>query len=254
MLGMNKTRFAYLLILCSLLTLGSCKKENLCDCFKSTGSDIREDRDASAFTEIQLEGKIDLVLTQDTLEKIQVLGGRHLISNIETSISGGRLYIRNHNTCNFVRSYDRQMTVYVSVHHLKTLFYNGAGDVSGTNTLKDSVIGVESMDGSGHVNLNLMTTVAFATIHTGPATITLSGSAILTYLYSGGNGVIHMDQLPCKQIYATQRGTGDFYIRSTADSSSYLDVLLSNSGDVYCAGKPAKLKTDRSGTGQLYVN
>jgi hypothetical protein len=241
----------YFILLFSFLCLSGCKKENLCDCFKSTGSDIKEDRDATPFSQIYIEGKIDLVITQDTIERISVLGGNHLISNIETSISDGTLNIKNHNKCNFVRSYDRHMTVFVSVRHLHHLDYEGAGMVTATNILKDSSFTVDSKEGSGSIDLRLQEQVVTANLNTGPADINLSGSSPLLYVYSGGNGVMHINGLACPQIYLTNNGTGDIYIASDGSPKSLLEAKLKSSGDVYCTGRPAQIIQSRAGSGQL---
>ncbi len=251
---MNKAFSPALLILPFLVVLSGCIKENLCDCLTSTGSDIRQERHAQRISQIQLESTIDLILTQDTLERIQVVGGKHLIDHIETTFSGDTLFIRNHNICNFVRSYNRRMAVYVSVHHLKDLLYNGSGEVTSTNTLLDSVIGVESRDGSGSVDLTIASDVAYATIHTGPADIRLRGNTNLLYAYSAGNGEIHTEGIPCQQIYLINKGTGNLYVGTSALPSSILNVVLTATGNVYCKGTPASLQiADKSGSGQIII-
>jgi hypothetical protein len=235
-----------------LFALSSCKQGPLCDCFMGTGNEVREDRDVKTFTQIDLENKIDLVITQDTVERLYVTGGKNLIDQIETSVSGGCLYIRDHSSCNFVRGYKSHMTVFVSVHHLNSLLYNGAGTVTGKNALTDSLFAIESRDGSGFVNLSLAVKTIKAYLHTGPATITLSGSAPLMYLYSGGNGEIHAEGIGCPQIYLTQHGTGDMYINVLpASTTSLLDEEITSTGNVYCKGHPGVLEQKQTGEGKL---
>jgi hypothetical protein len=220
----------------------------------STGNDVSETRDPHPISKIQLEGKIDLVLTQDSTEHISVVAGKNLISQIETSFGHDTLFIRNHNICNFVRSYNRRMTVYVSVHHLNDLLYNGAGEVRCTNTIRDSIFGVESRDGSGSVDLTVSSSMAYATIHTGPADIRLRGNASLMYVYSGGNGVIHDEEITCDQIYLSNKGTGDMFVCTSALPSSILSVSLTSIGNVYCKGRPGILQIlDKSGSGQVIL-
>jgi hypothetical protein len=250
---MQKRLTLFMIPISALLFVSGCKKENICDCFKSTGADIRESRSTSTFHEIQLEGKIDLVLTQDTTEHISVVAGKNLIDEVETSISGGRLYIRDHSTCNFVRGYSRHKTVYVSFHHLNTLYFESSGSVTATNTLQDSLFDIESIDGSGSINLNVNEKVVYTNLHTGPADIRVGGNTPLMYMYSGGNGVIHTDGITCHQLYLTNRGTGDLYISFTADTSSILNAELTSTGNVYCSGRPAKLTKTETGTGKLII-
>jgi hypothetical protein len=253
---MKKTILLVLLSLSLTLFLDGCKKENMCDCIKSTGSDIRSDRDASPFHFISLEGKIDLVLTQDTTERIYVVSGRHLIDNIETTITAETLYIRNHNICNFVRSYGRHITVYASVKFLRELLYKGAGDVTCTNTLvgltgSDTIIGAESFEGSGSIVLNINAKASNLAVHTGPADIRLIGTVHNLYLYAAGNGVIHTDDVPGENIYVENGGTADMYIRSSTSSTSFLQAHVYGTGNLYCKGTPSTINRNLSGTGQL---
>ncbi|MFI5151152.1 MAG: GIN domain-containing protein [Bacteroidia bacterium] len=235
-----------------IVLFSSCSKQPaICDCFKSTGSDIRQDRPAPAFTNIQVESKVDVVLTQDTIERIYVVAGKHLIDKIETSVSGGTLYIRNHNICNFVRSLGRQITVYVSVRHLNTINYDGAGNVTCTNTLRDSCIDIESHQGSGSVTLDIQAQVIHATIHTGPADIRVTGSTPLLYVYSGGNGVIHAEAIACPQIYLTEAGTGTLYAATDGSANSLLDYEIDSFANVYFRGHPATIQEKLTSTGRL---
>ncbi|MFI5151525.1 MAG: GIN domain-containing protein [Bacteroidia bacterium] len=239
-----------------LLILSGCKKENLCDCIKSTGNDVTSDRPASPFNTIQLEGKIDLVLTQDTIEHITVVAGKHLIDNIETSISGSTLLIRNHNMCNFVRSYGRRITVYASVHRFSHLLYNGAGDVRSTNTLlalgSDSTLYIQSDDGSGNVNLNVNAKILNSTINTGPGNITLTGMASTMNLRGTGFGVLNTTGLTCPHINLTNDAVSDMYVAINTPAASYLNAQVYNNGNVYCKGRPSTLIQVVKGNGKLY--
>ncbi len=247
-----KTRIYLLCLLPLIFLISACSKEPpICDCFKSTGSDAHENRPVSPFINIQIEDKIDLVLTQDTVEKIYVVAGGNLIDKIETSISNNTLYIRNHNICNFVRSLGRHITVYVSVPHLNSINYESAGDVTCTNTLRDSCIDIQSHDGSGHISLNIIAQVIHATIHTGPADIKVSGTTPLLYMYSGGNGVIHAESILCPQIYMTQNGTGALYAATDGSPNSLLDYQMQSSANIYFKGHPAQIEQTITGTGQL---
>jgi hypothetical protein len=240
----------------ALLLLTGCKKDNLCDCFKGTGNDIASDRAATPFQTIQVEGKIDLVLTQDTIERITVVAGKHLINNIETSISNNTLFIRNHNICNFVRSLSRKITVYVSVNQFNHLIYKSAGDVTTTNTIRsleaDSTLTIESADGSGEVHMTVNARVVNATISSGPGDIYLSGNAHVMSLYGTGLGAIHTENMLCPTVYLTNDAVSDMYVSINSCTTSYLNAQVFNNGNVYCKGHPGKLVKWERSAGKLY--
>jgi hypothetical protein len=255
--SLNKYRriFSILFLFCIALPWQGCQKDGLCDCFKGTGNDITSDRTATAFNTIQLEDKIDLVLTQDTIERITVVAGKHLIDNIETSISNNTLLIRNHNICNFVRSYGRRITVYASVHHLNHFIYKGAGEVRCTNTIQvisaDSTIHMESTDASGSVNLTIHARMINARITSGSGDINLCGDAQILDLYGTGFGVFRTENLKCSTIYLTNDGVSNMYVGINPLSTSYLNAQVFNQGNVYCKGHPGKLVKWVRGNGQL---
>ncbi|HXC07097.1 MAG TPA: DUF2807 domain-containing protein [Bacteroidia bacterium] len=240
----------------ALLLLWGCKKENMCDCIKGTGNDVASDRPAIPFNTIQLEGKIDLVMTQDVQEHITVVAGKHLIDNIETSITNNTLFIRNHNMCNFIRSYGRHITVYVSVHTFSHLIYKSAGNVTSTNPIlalaPDSTLFIESDDGSGNVNLTVHAKAVNSTITSGPGNITLSGDAGVLNLYGTGFGEINTEGLLCPRVFLTNDAVSDMFVSINTNSASYLNAQVFNNGNVYCKGHPGTLVQWVRGNGKLY--
>jgi len=107
----------------------------MCDCFKGTGKVITETRTPSDYTRIELNDNINLVITQDSINKISVEGGEKLLPNIQTEFVDNKLIIKNNNKCNWVRSYKNKFTVYVSAKSLKRIEYFGSGNITSTNTL-----------------------------------------------------------------------------------------------------------------------
>ncbi|HVG13277.1 MAG TPA: DUF2807 domain-containing protein, partial [Flavisolibacter sp.] len=107
------------------------------------------------FNEIDINDNIDLVLTQDTTEKIMVEAGSSLAPNITTSIRNNTLFIRNESSCKWLRSPSEKITVYVSVRKLIRLTYNASGKVTTTNTIKADGITFFSDEGAGNIDIDL---------------------------------------------------------------------------------------------------
>src|SRR6266498_3690513 len=89
-----------LFVVCSLAGLGACGKGI---CIQGTGDITTETRTVAPFTEINLYNRVNVILTQDTMNLVQVETGRHLLSGIETSVSDNGLTIADNNTCNWAR-------------------------------------------------------------------------------------------------------------------------------------------------------
>ena len=117
------------LILWALVSgISSCQKSG--DCFKSTGSIIKETRIINDFDTIIARENVDIILTQDTVNSVVVEAGEKIISGITTNVVDRQLEIDNTNTCNWVRSYDKPMVVHIHVKNLRKIYYLSAGNIT----------------------------------------------------------------------------------------------------------------------------
>lgn len=215
-------------------------------CITSTGTIIQKERSVPEFSQIEVYDKIDLIITEGSGQRCIVEAGSNLQELILIEVNGSTLSIRNDNTCNFMRSYKKKIKVYLTVTKLNNIILRGSGDVTSTNTLRDSLFGVESWGGSGSVRLDIDTKVSFATIHTATADITFTGKCPLLYAYSTGNGEIHTEDLNADQVYINNSGTGNCFVRA----NNFLYAEIGHTGDIFYRGKPTIEKTV-SGTGKL---
>lgn len=247
-----KQFFKNIILLLFIMSIFSCKKENLCDCVKSTGKETTEERiPEAAFNEIELFDKINLFIQQDTVQKIKVEAGEHLLPLIETSIKDNKLTIKNNNKCNWVRSYKKEINVYLSVKNLNQLTYRGVGNISSLNTIVTDSIKIESWNGSGSINLTLNTKSSIAAIHTGSVDITLKGYSGVSCVYSIGNGFIYAEELETGYTFLNNSGTGNCSVWVTKE----LGVEMHSTGDVYYKGNPYSiLYSDITGEGKLIKN
>ena len=81
-------RYSFLIFTTCLFLFFSCKKENLCDCVKSTGPTNVIYRDLKDFNCIFLKDKIDLYLTQGPQFEVRVEAGANLQKLIKTELDG----------------------------------------------------------------------------------------------------------------------------------------------------------------------
>ncbi len=235
-----------LFILTSFVFL-SCEKDHRCDCLKRTGSQGESNRTLSDFSEIILENKINLVLTQGTENTIRFEAGEKLLNGIESTIKDGKLTIKNTNICNFSRSLKKTITAYLTFKKITKLFYTGAGDISTTNTLKDSLFTFYTENGAGKIQLALDVKVLVVALGTGPSDIVITGKTNDSFIYNAGNGYIHLEDLASKYTSVISNSTGDCYVWTT----DLLDVTLGYSGDIYYKGTPVVRDPILKGTGKL---
>ncbi len=238
-----------ILMFAALLVMISCKKENRSDCFKSTGNIIKEERVAGNIKKIELYENINLIITQDTVNKITVEAGEHLLPLIITEMDNDTLVIKNNNKCNWVRSFKKEINVYVTVKDLAQITTYGSGDVISTNTLTNDFLMLEMWSGGGSADLTINATESYFKIHTGSSDITVKGFSNSNYIYLGGNGWMWCDNLFTNFTEVTSLGTGDCYV----NVSQALNVSIYYIGNVYYSDNSnlSIIYTDTSGAGKL---
>jgi hypothetical protein len=108
-----------------LLLTRCAKDEGICT--GSTGKVISQERTALPFHSVEVYDNINLVLTQETsLTGITVEAGENLIEGITTKIDSGKLVIRNVNSCNWLRSFEVPVNVYLKFTLLDTIIVREA--------------------------------------------------------------------------------------------------------------------------------
>ena len=217
------------------------------DCFKSSGETITETRNVTDFNTIILSENTDVILTQDTLNSVTVEAGKNIISGITTTVTNGQLAIGNSNKCNWVRSYDKPLNVYVHVKQLKKLFYLAAGNVTSTDTLRSDTLQIDIGGGCGNITLSIHVTQGYVYEHLGTADVYLNGIAKFNSVSSGDFGLLQLKDLSTDFTFITNYGTNDVYV----NVRQYLDARIQSIGNIYYTGHPDSVFTHISGAGQV---
>jgi hypothetical protein len=237
---------ALILLLCfaaGLAGLVSCNKGGVC--VSNSGPVILQERPTAPFDSIDLADNVNLILTQDSVDKITVEAGNKVIGGITTEVLNRQLIIRNHNTCNWLRSYDKPLSVHVSVKKLWKIYYNGAGNISTTNTLKGDSVKLEIWGGCGTVNLELDYNQGWFGMFMGTADFNLHGRCDMTSFYLNNMGLCQTTDLVSKYCSVTSRGSNDCYVNVRVS----IWAVIENIGSVYYTGNPPDIGGRITGTG-----
>lgn len=243
----NKTNISVLLSFFFVVAmLFSCDKEN--SCVKTSGPTTSEFRIITgAFDTVELNNKINLILTQDSVFSIKVEAGANLLPLITTDVIDNQLIIKSDNRCNFLRSYTKPINVYLSVPSLKKINYLGQGNISCTNLLTFPTFTIEANKATGSVNLALVNDDLRVMQHIGPADFNFIGSSKRAYLYTNGNGWLHFENFICNDAQVNSSGTGDIILNAT----NSLLVELYAIGNVYYYGNPMLTVSNHTGSGEI---
>ena len=233
-----------LMMLCMLC---ACNRPDAWDCIKTTGSASLVNRPLPPFRCVRLFHNLRVNLIQDTLECVEIRGGKNLLPSIGTQVVGDTLYLKNHNTCNFSRNLQDSIVVFLHYKKLQYLRYEGMGYIHLVNPLKDSIFIFESWNGSGGIQGEIDVKVASFAVHTGPADVLIKGKADVLYVYGAGQGVVKTRDLNAHDVYLTHKGSNDWEINTTRA----LYATLFSDGNVAYWGAPPVVMATVKGKGKL---
>ncbi|MBA2745250.1 MAG: DUF2807 domain-containing protein [Flavisolibacter sp.] len=218
----------------------SCKKE-----LGSPGKIREETRTVNDFNKIVLHHKINLVLTQDTLNKLTIRTGENIIAGIHTNVVDDVLTIENSRNSSMNQP-SQQIDVFLSAKELETIEYLGSGNISSTNTLKAPVFTVVSQTGAGVIQLDIEATHTVAGIYEESADIILSGKTNTAFVYCAPRGTINLKLLEAKKmnIYFSSVRNGYVWVTDELSGTNY------HTGNILYKGNPV-LQIITSGKGKF---
>lgn len=240
---MNKSLLQLLLIVISLF---SCKKEQLGDCFKSSGKNKTESRSLTAFTHLELHDRIELNYHYNPKYWVKVTAGKNLLDGIRTKVEGNLLKIENENRCNWVRSFKHKVQVDLYAPSFSKFTYYGSGTVQFYDTLKTDFFNLELWQASGNLHLKLKAETAELKSHTGPGDIFAGGECVNLVAYLNGIGRIEAPNLISQKGLVINRKTGNIFV----NCQSELQAEISGSGNIEYIGNPI-IDYTNSGSGEL---
>jgi len=243
---MKRIHFLLPGVLMLLLLLG-CSKGDVCDCFKSGGSETEEIRVTDVFSRLDIRDNVDVCIFQDTACSVRVVCGSDLISGVITQCFNNQLVIRNTNQCNWIRNNSNPVTVYVGLPELTELIYNGFGNVACLDTLRMHEIRMDVTDGSGTINMILKNTSTRLNIHEGVVDVHLRGKSGVSYIFN--NGIAPMDALNLTTdiCFITSKSVGN----SIINVRDTIEARIDYQGNILYKGNPFLKNTILNSSGLL---
>ncbi len=235
----------------SYLLIG-CEKFPGEDCLKSTGETTVEHRTLQPYEHISLEDNINLILTQGDEFTAMVRAGENLIGSIITEVNDHVLTVKNDNKCNWVRDFDKDIDVYLTVSNLCSITYRSSGMILSTNTILSDSLNIAVWDGTGTIDLDIQTRVSVLSIHYGSVDYHIRGHSNVCYIYAGSYGPFFCEDLETTFLFMNNCGSNDCYVYCIGE----LEVQIQYTGSIYYTGKqyaplPYLAKSEITGSGKL---
>lgn len=235
-----------LFLLLGSILLGGCDKSGT-NCFNSTGKIIRQERQVSPFDSITMNDNVNVILTQDSVDMLVVEAGEHIINGISTEVIDRNLVIHNNNVCNWTRSFNNPINVYISLNYLWKVYYNSSGDLTSANTLDLDSLMVEVWGGCGTIDLDLDLFTGYFSENLGTVDFQLKGFCAICYIWSGEYGPFNCGDLNTAYCFLTTQSSNDCRVRV----EKMLGVTINSIGNVYYTGDPDSVSATITGQGKL---
>ena len=223
----------FLQILLFSILFTSCKKAENRTCWKTAGKLADSVIYVSDFTKLSLHEHMSFELIQDSLNKIEIIGGKNLIKLIDVKQdTDGSIDIKNLNKCNFLYYKADAIKVRIHLKAINYLAYRGTETLTSSDTLRLSNFQFFMNDGAGSIQLKL----------------DISNS-LLGYI-SHGAGDFHLEGNAYKASFNIMT-QGSCDTRKLKIQNSVSIVSNANS-PCYINAENASLKAEISGLGNIY--
>ena len=145
---MMKTSVFFFMIFCSLF---ACKPS---ECLISTGGIKKELRKVGFFNKMYVYDNISIELIEG--EEIYVEAGENLLSLIQTELrNDSSLVLSNQAKCNWLRSYETPIKIYVGVQNLKFIRWESYGNLEAKNQINLTYLQIDVLGVNPVINLNI---------------------------------------------------------------------------------------------------
>lgn len=236
----------------TLLTIVSCDKEDANDCFQTSGSIITKEIQVNDFSKIEVNEGINLVVKEGASQEIIVETGANLINEVEATVVGDKLFLYDHNNCNYVRDYGIT-TIYVTSPNIteinsKTQFeVRSDGILTFPNLRLVSENFTNESAASGNFNLQVQNqelNIVFNNL----SNLFISGSTnVFDINLPGGNSRVESENFLANTVSIFSRGSNDIIINPQLELSG--DIY--GTGDVIAVNRPALVTLTAHYTGSL---
>lgn len=197
-------------------------------------------RDVESFIMLQLDGGYEVILIQDSQEKVIIVSERSNSNEIKTEIEGNKLHIYTRGTFQFDK-----IKLIIFYKSLEKIDINGGVTLETKNTLNTNNLQL-NVAGGATIEMNIHTSEFKADL-SGGTMIQLSGDATNVDINLNGAGKVDADNLKTESTKIDISGAGT----ASVNASKMIDANISGVGSISYTGNPDKVKSNISGVGSI---
>jgi hypothetical protein len=229
-------------ILCVVFLLSSCAWATI----HGSGHIVSQDRAASGFSQVDLQGSGDVILTQGTSEGVRIETDDNLVDYVTTEVVGDTLYLSVKNPQGEMIWPSHSITYYVEFKSLKGITLDGSGDISTKSIDTDGL--VLQINGSGDIQVDALAARSVVSTIRGSGDCSITGKANTQAVEIIGSGDYVAPDLESQTASVSITGSGNAVVRASIS----LDVRITGSGDVNYYGNP-RVSKQITGSGDVHA-
>lgn len=211
---------------------------------RGNGNVRSEERMLSAFSAVQVSGAMDVILVQDSVQKVKIEADDNLIPYIVTSIMGDKLEVRTKRGYNLRPT--GKMKIYVSSPSFSKVDVSGACNIFGEGVINNNRDISLEVSGAGDIKLQVNAPKVSAEV-SGSGSMELKGETRDFEAELSGAGNIHCFDLKSENTKLRISGAGDAEVFASVS----LDARVSGAGSVRYKGNATTVNQRVSGAGSV---
>jgi len=207
------------------------------------GKVVKVERSVSGFDKIAVSTGIEVVLNQDTFEKVVVEADENIQKIIKTEVSGGKLNIYLEEGVN----YAKRMKVYVTLKKLEELDASSGSEVKSEGKINIESLRVHSSSGS-EVKIEVNGNFVDADSNSG-SELAISGNSVSVKADSSSGSELHAGKLIAEKGEASASSGSELELNVTKEIKAH----ASSGASITVHGNPAIRDTESSSGGDVDI-
>jgi hypothetical protein len=246
----------HLYIIVFLFTFFGCEKPS--DCIESSGKMVTKEIPVQPFKKIKVYKGIEVIITEGTIYKVEIVAGENFIDNIEVKQNGDQLIFKDQTSCNWVRKFG-QTKILVTTPTLEEVYSKTDRDISSNGTLTFENLSFISFDkdadgesgaGTGDFILNIDNNNL--QIHNNNVSrFYISGKTQnASFNFYFGDGRIEAENFEAQHMQIFHRGSNDMIVKPIQGITG----ILNSTGNVILKNVPPVVELQELYQGRVIYN
>ena len=228
--------------LLSVLMLASCNIGN--EQITGNGNIRSEERTVSSFDEVEVDGALDVYISQGDMKPVRIEGDENLIQYIEIVEEGDRIKLRTRDNVNL--NFTEDVKVYITAPEYRSLDVGGASKITGKTAIDNNQNLSLKLSGASEVTIDVDAPEIQSDL-SGSSTLNVKGKTKEFNLETSGASKARCFNLLSENTFAHVSGASNAEVYASVK----LDAQVSGAGNVKHKGNAKNIKQEVSGAGSM---